>query len=133
MDVEISRAPDAETPASCISSYVTEHVTALMSLGGIEAISSRKYECGFGSKLHVTISPFRYAPEEVRAQGVVIKDAIATILSVANITRVVMKPEEEDVAAMKKLWDDSVRTAMAANGASGQDSSEWREGAGNEN
>lgn len=124
MEVEISKAGSVETPASCMTDYVTEHVTALMTLGGIESINAKKYACGFGSRLHVTIAPFADAPEMVRAQGVVIKDAIAAILSIANITRVVMKPKDEDMSAMKKAWEDAVMSANAANGGSGQDAPE---------
>ena len=127
MDVEISKADAAETPASCVTDYVMEHATALMALGGIESISARRYTCGFGSRLHVTIAPFSCAPEEVKSQGVVIKDAIATVLSIANITRVVTKPGDKDIAEMKKLWDVSVRAARAANGGSGQDFSKDQE------
>lgn len=122
MDVDISKAGAAETPASCVTDYVVELVTSLMTLGGIESINAKRYSSGFGSRLHVTIAPFPKAPKEVKAQGVVIKDAIATILSVANITRVVMKPGDDDMAAMEKMWDDSTRAANAANGGSGQDS-----------
>lgn len=121
MDVEISKASGPETPASCMSEYVMEHVTALMTLGGIESISAQKYVCGFGSRLHVTIAPFADAPEPVKAQGVVIKDALATIMSIANITRVVMKPSRNDVKKMRDVWESSVKDADSVNGGSGQD------------
>lgn len=128
MDVEIGKSGAAETPASFMAEYVTEHITALMTLGGIESISATKYVCGFGSRLHVTMAPFADAPEEVRAQGVVIKDALATILSVANITRVVMKPSEEDLGRMRDTWEMAVKDARAANGGSAQD---FSDGSGN--
>lgn len=121
MDVDIRKSMEAETPASEMSDYVVEHVTALMTLGGIESISAVKYRCGFGSRLHVSIAPFADAPEIIRTQGIVIKDAIAQIMSVANVTRVIMKPSEEDLKSMRKTWKESVDAANAANAGSGQD------------
>lgn len=128
MDVEMSKASGPETPASCMAEYVMEHITALMTLGGIESISAQKYVCGFGSRLHVTIAPFADAPEQVKAQGVVIKDALATIMSIANITRVVMKPSKADVKKMRDVWKSSVRDSDSVNGGSGQDFSGSRDG-----
>ena len=128
MDVEMSKASGPETPASCMAEYVMEHITALMTLGGIESISAQKYVCGFGSRLHVTIAPFADAPEQVKAQGVVIKDALATIMSIANITRVVMKPSKADVKKMRDVWKSSVRDSDSVNCGSGQDFSGSRDG-----
>lgn len=121
MNIEMSKASGPETPASCMTEYVIEHVTALMTIGGIESISARKYVCGFGSRLHVTIAPFANAPDAVKAQGVVIKDALAQIMSIANITRIVMKPSKADVKKMLDAWKSSVRDADSVNGGSGQD------------
>ena len=123
MEVEIERAALADTPASEMSEFVVEHVTALMTLGGIESISSVRFESGLGSRLHVSIAPFPEAPEEVERQGIVIKDALAQILSIANVSRVVMKPTKEDLAGIRKTWNDSVSAARIANGESGQDAS----------
>lgn len=128
MDVEMSKASGPETPASCMAEYVMEHITALMTLGGIESISAQKYVCGFGSRLHVTIAPFADAPEPVKAQGVVIKDALATVMSIANITRVVMKPSKADVKKMRDVWESSVKDADLVNGGSGQDFSNSSDG-----
>lgn len=127
MNVEMSKASGPETPASCMAEYVMEHITALMTLGGIESISAQKYVCGFGSRLHVTIAPFADAPEQVKTQGVVIKDALATIMSIANITRVVMKPSKADVKKMRDVWKSSVKDAYSVNGGSGQDFSGSRD------
>ena len=128
MNIEMSKASGPETPASCMTEYVIEHVTALMTIGGIESISAQKYVCGFGSRLHVTIAPFANAPDAVKAQGVVIKDALAQIMSIANITRVVMKPSKADVKKMVAAWKSSVRDADSVNGGSGQDFSGDRDG-----
>lgn len=121
MDIEMSKASGPETPASCMAEYVMEHVTALMTLGGIESISAQKYVCGFGSRLHVTIAPFAKAPDAVKSQGVVIKDALAQIMSVANITRVVMKPSKAEMKKMVDAWQAAVKDANAMNSGSGQD------------
>jgi len=121
MNIEMSRANAAETHASAMTDYITEHVSALMILGGIESISTQKYSCGFGSRLHVTIAPFAKAPEAVKSMGIVIKDAVAQILSVANITRLVLKPSDSEMENIVSTWDKATKDAMAANSGSGQD------------
>jgi len=124
MDIEIGKAAAPETPASCMATYAVEHISALMIMGGIESIDAKKYSTGFGSRLHVSISPFADAPEEITAQGVVMKDAIAQILSVSNVTRVVLKPEGDDFSDMKNMWRQKVKEAKSANGGSAQDFSQ---------
>lgn len=121
MDVEIGKMPAAETPASSMSEYVVEHVVAIMTMCGIESIDVKKYSTGFGSRLHVSIAPFSDAPEEITNQGVVAKDAIAQILSIANITRIVIKPSDDDISGMKDTWKNNVSAARSANRGSGQD------------
>lgn len=121
MDVEMSKANAPETPASVMTGYMTEHVCALMILGGIESISAQRYNCGFGTRLHVTIASFAKAPEAVRTIGIVIKDAIAQILSSANVTRLVLKPSDEEMAKMTSKWSTATKDARMANSGSGQD------------
>lgn len=120
MDVEIGKAPAPETPASCMAEQMVEHVVAIMAICGIESIESKKYVAGFGSRLHVSMVPFHEAPDGVTAQGVVVKDAIAQILSVANLTRVVIKPKEGELSDMRDSWSKALADALAANGGSSQ-------------
>lgn len=121
MNVKMDKAMVPETPASCMTEYVMEHITALMTIGGIESISAQKYVCGFGEKLHVTIAPFANAPKKIRDQGVIIKDAIAQIMSVANVSRVLIEPSDEDMKSISEMWKSSVRGADSLNKGSGQD------------
>lgn len=121
MNIELGKAFGPETPAGSAQDYIVEHVSALMAICGIEAISSQKYTCGFGSKLHVSISPFADAPEEISAQGVVIKDALAQIMSVANMTRMVLKPTDSEMNDIRAIWEDSIKASKQINGGSGQD------------
>ena len=111
MNVEISKARGASVsnaPSAVMSNYVCEHVAAMMVIGGIESISSQKFESGFGSRLHVRISQFKDAPSEICAAGVIIKDALAQVLSVANVTRLALKPSNEELANIKSTWEKSV-------------------------
>jgi hypothetical protein len=120
MDVEVNRAAAPETPASTMSAYVVEHATALMTIGGIESISAQKYSCGLGSRLHVSMAPFADAPEDIVAQGVVMKDAIAQVLSVANIVSVTIKPNEDEMKDVRTMWEKSSGEAKAGNQGSSQ-------------
>jgi hypothetical protein len=121
MNVEIGKAAAAETPASVIAGDMMEHIAAVMMLvGGIESISAQKYTCGFGSKLHVSIAPFAGVPKDIALQGVAIKDALAQILSVANITKVTAQPSASEMLDIRRTWDASVKSASEANGGSSQ-------------
>ena len=121
MNLEISRASAPENPASTMANYMCEHVSALMVMGGIESIVSQKYQSGFGSRLHVVIAPFSKAPEHVRSIGIIVKDAIAQILSVANVTRLVLKPSPEEMMDIVSTWEKSSQNAFLKNSGSGQD------------
>ena len=121
MNIEMSKANAPETPASVMTDYITEHVSALMIMGGIESIVLQKYNSGFGSRLHVTIAPFANAPEAVKTVGIVIKDAVAQILSVANVTRLVLKPSEEEMSDVMSTWESATKDARITNSGSGQD------------
>lgn len=121
MEVEIGKMASEATPASSMSEYVVEHVVALMTIGGIESISAVRYSSGFGSRLHVSIAPFADVPKEVADQGVIIKDALAQILSIANINRIVLKPDEKDRSKIRESWSESVKDARFSNMGSGQD------------
>ena len=115
MDIEVGKAEGAETPASIMTEYVVERITALMVMAGMESISAQRFECGLGSRLHVTISAFAGAPKDVTDQGIVIKDALAQIMSVANVVRIVIKPSESDLSDMKASWADSAKRAKNKN------------------
>lgn len=106
MEVEIGRVNAGTTPASVVAQYVAKRVAELMAVTGIESMSAQKYECGFGSRLHVTVSAFQFAPKEISDQGVVIKDALAQILSIANVAHLQLKPSEEDRKDMEAMWKD---------------------------
>lgn len=121
MNIEMGRANAPETPASAMADYMCEHVTALMILGGIESIVLQKYNSGFGSRLHVTIAPFANAPQAVKTVGIVIKDAIAQILSATNVVRLVLKPTDEEMSEVASTWDRATRDARITNSGSGQD------------
>jgi hypothetical protein len=105
MKVDYDKMEGAETPASLMRNYVLEHVSALMIMGGIETISFKKYEIGGGSRIHTSVSFFKGAPDEIVTQGVVLKDALAQILSVANISRAVLRLSEEDLQGMRNFWN----------------------------
>ena len=127
MEVEVKKASAAETPASRMADFLAEHIPAIMTLGGMESIGAQRYTCGFGTRLHVSFSPFEGVPDEIVRQGIVIKDAIAQIMSIANIVQITMKPSEEDLRQMKDMWNRS----LAGNSDRGEETDNGK-GAGNE-
>lgn len=105
MKADYDKMDGDETPASSMKNYVLEHLSALMIIGGIETISLKKYEIGGGSRIHTSVSFFKGVPDEIVTQGVVMKDALAQILSVANISRVVLRPSEEDLRGLRNFFN----------------------------
>ena len=116
MKVDIGRAQGfADTPASIMVEYVVEHVTALMSIVGIESISTQQYSAGFGTYPLVSIKSFDDVPSEIRTQGVVIKDALAKILAVANISKIAMKCQDQELKDMQAVWRAAVDKLLGIN------------------
>ena len=105
MKADYDKMDGDETPASSMKNYVLEHLSALMIIGGIETISLKKDEIGGGSRIHTSVSFFKGVQDEIVTQGVVIKDALAQILSVANISRVVLRPSEEDLRGLRNFFN----------------------------
>lgn len=107
MNTKLKRVAGAPvTPAEAVTDYLVDHINAIMICCGIQSIEVNKYTCGFGSRLHVTMTPFNDAPPEIVAQGVVVKDAIAQIMSVVNLAKQTVgnftKEEADNVHAMWK-------------------------------
>lgn len=116
MEVKLSRSVDQETPAGAIGQQLMENIASIMTaVGGIESIKIEKYVAGMGSRLHVSIGLFPKAPSEVANQGIIIKDALAQILSVANVTRAIVVPTDKELADLEKMWNDIVTDVRSKN------------------
>jgi len=120
MNIEVAKVSGPETIASLKGEDYLKCITDLMTYSGIESINAQKFTCGFGTRLHVSIAPFANVPETLYRQGIIVKDALGTLLSVANISRVVIKPSDEELEMMHKMWDDFAEEAMLANSGSSQ-------------
>lgn len=129
MNVSVSNVEGVPaTPASVMGRDLMENVYSIMALNGIEAISLHRYSCGLGHKTHVIISHFPDAPAEIVNQGIVIKDAIAQMLAISNIWRVVITLTDED-NAVREYWAKSVEAVRTSAAGSGQDASAAANGA----
>jgi len=120
MNAELGKTNEAatHTPASEMGLDYIKQVTNLMTFCGIESISAQRYVCGAGSRLHVSIAPFSGIPEDIAASGIIVKDAIATLLSIANISRVLLKPSDEELMGLHQMWDQFSSAANQANSMS---------------
>lgn len=100
------------TPAEAMTDYLVDHINAIMISCGIKTIEIQKYTSGFGSRLHVTMAPFEDAPPEVVAQGLVVKDAIAQIMSVVNLARQSVENfSKEEMANVHAMWKASAEAS----------------------
>ena len=106
MKVELSRIDSTPTPLSMMcEEYVEKYISGTMLLCGISGISLEWRRSGFGIAPYVKAMPFPDAPEEVVAQGLVAKDAIAQMLAVANIGRIIIGFEkDEEREATHATW-----------------------------
>ena len=132
MNTKVKRVIGAPvTPAETMTDYMADKINGLMIACGIKEIEIKKYACGFGSRLHVTMVPFEDAPREIVAQGIVVKDAIAQLMSVVNLTKQTLGEfTEEEMNGIKNMWANAVsaskapRAPVPATDASGMDKGE---------
>ncbi len=115
MKVDINKVNGVSTPASTMTEYITDHIVAMMIVGGIEAISISRESSGFASVLNVETKSFSGAPREIVVQGVVIKDSLAQLMLLINVNKLTTHPDELEEEKMRKSWDTSVSNAKSGN------------------
>ena len=108
MKASVKKGMAASTPASLMTDYVTEHVSALMVLCGIKSVGVSKYVSGLGSSISTEVEFFDGAPKDFRAMGYVIKDSIGQIMAAANLVGIEVNMEDEEVGRMRRTWDSYV-------------------------
>ena len=111
MNVEVKRANADKSPMSTMPDYVVESVSRLMVSCGIKSIECQRYTSGIGGKNLVSITPFEDAPQPVIVQALVIKEALADILSVANIVGLGINPTDEEAESIRAMWRAMVEDA----------------------
>ena len=102
------------TPAEAMTDYLVDHINAIMISCGIKTLDIQKYTSGFGNRLHVTMTPFEDAPQEIVTQGLVVKDALAQIMAIVNLARQsVDNFTKEEMDNIHALWKKSVAASKA--------------------
>lgn len=102
------------TPAEAMTDYLVDHINAIMISCGIKTLDIQKYTSGFGSRLHVTMTPFEDAPPEIVSQGLVVKDALAQIMAIVNLARQsVDNFTKEEMDNIHALWNKSVAASKS--------------------
>lgn len=110
MNARLKRvASEPVTPAEDMTDYLVDKIDAIMICCGIKEIVVQKYACGFGSRLHVTMTPFEDAPPEIVKQGLVVKDAIAQLLSVLNLSKLALSNfSVEEMSNIHAMWATAI-------------------------
>lgn len=110
MNARLKRvASEPVTPAEDMTDYLVDKIDAIMICCGIKEIVAQKYTCGFGSRLHVTMTPFEDAPPEIVKQGLVVKDAIAQLLSVINLSKISLSNfSTEEMSNIHAMWATAI-------------------------
>jgi hypothetical protein len=113
MNARLKRvASEPVTPAEDMTDYLVDKIDAIMICCGIKEIVAQKYTCGFGSRLHVTMTPFEDAPPEIVRQGLVVKDAIAQLLSVINLSKLALSDfSAEEMSNIHAMWAAAIEAA----------------------
>lgn len=113
MNTKLKRVVEVPvTPAESMTDYLVDHINAIMICCGIQSIETRKYTSGFGSRLHVTMTPFPDAPSEIVTQGLVVKDAIAQLLAVVNLSKQSLSDfKEDEMANIHAMWSQGVEAS----------------------
>lgn len=110
MNARLKRvASEPVTPAEDMTDYLVDKIDAIMICCGIKEIVVQKYACGFGSRLHVTMTPFEDAPPEIVKQGLIVKDAIAQLLSVINLSKLSLSNfSAEEMNNIHAMWATAI-------------------------
>jgi hypothetical protein len=110
MNAKLKRAAsEPVTPAEDMTDYLVDKIDAIMICCGIKEIVAQKYTCGFGSRLHVTMTPFEDAPPEIVKQGLIVKDALAQLLAVVNLTKLGLSDfTTDEMDNIRAMWASAV-------------------------
>lgn len=109
MKVSIRKALAANTPASVMSDYSSDHISALMVQGGIKALEVSKYVSGFGSAISVNAEFFDDVPKAVKTLGYVRKDSLGALMVSSNIIGIAVSFEEAELTRTRKSWENAAK------------------------
>jgi len=112
MKVRVGRAiGEHGTPAEARKVQYVTMITDLMAYNGLKSVSYRTAKMGVGMKLIVSSESFDDAPVGIRIQSLVVKDAIAALMSVANLSHVEISLDDEEYAAVREGWREDIENA----------------------
>lgn len=114
MKVSIRKALAANTPASVMSDYSSDHISALMVQGGIKALEVSKYVSGFGSAISVNAEFFDDVPKAVKTLGYVRKDALGALMVSSNLIGITVSFEESELTRTRKSWENAAKACEPA-------------------
>lgn len=109
MNVSIRKALAANTPASVMSDYSSDHISALMVQSGIKALEVSKYVSGFGSAISVNAEFFDDVPKAVKTLGYVRKDALGALMVSSNLIGITVSFEEAELTRTRKSWENAAK------------------------
>ena len=104
MEVNVGRAVVDGGTDSDMSEFFVTRIADIMAAFGIKSIVVNRYASGIGCSISSSAVPFDGVPGSVLQKGMVARDAIALIMSVANLTRIEMKVDEEEYNKLRTIW-----------------------------
>lgn len=92
-----------------MSEFFVTKLADIMAVFGIKSIAVNRYSSGFGCKIISSMMPFDGVPNDVLQKGVISKDAIGQLMSVANLTRIELRVDGDEYGELRKVWESEIQ------------------------
>lgn len=114
MKVNIGRAAVNGVKTSEMSEFFVTRLADMMAVMGMKSVTASRYSSGLGCRIISSMVPFDGVPNSVVQKGVIAKDAIGLLMSVANLTRIELRVDGDEYDRLRSAWsldrnEDAVR------------------------
>ena len=92
-----------------MSEFFVTKLADIMAVFGIKSVAVNRYSSGFGCKVISSMMPFDGVPNDVLQKGVISKDAIGQLMSVANLTRIELRVDGDEYGELRKVWESEIQ------------------------
>lgn len=99
---------------SPIAESVASNILVLMQHFGIKKIEIRSIKHGVYNRLFSVITPFEGTPNEIEAAGILVKDALASILAAVGIVALEISAEKSEVDSLISNFNAIINIKKAA-------------------
>ena len=109
MKVDVTRKGQAGT----LATSVTEYVTQMMTLYGIEMLETKEHRMGLASGLVTYMTPSTRCPAELADAAAAVKDALGTLLASIGATAIQVSLSKDERDRCVESWKRTVEEMPA--------------------